>query len=174
MTKCTAKTLQGKPCKNQAVKGGNRCHLHGGVQGGGTADPQDATQSQAWERAKAAAGEYAKDREEAAGKAEGKAQKARGALGGVFDDLMTLIRLIRAWATGQYKTVPWETILTALAGILYFLSPFDLIPDFIPGIGFLDDLVVIGFVIRALSADIENFRNWEAKRGDEPAGVPYP
>jgi uncharacterized membrane protein YkvA (DUF1232 family) len=57
--------------------------------------------------------------------------------------------------------VPWETIVWAIAAIIYFVSPIDLIPDFIPVVGYLDDVVVIGWVAASISTDIENFREWE-------------
>lgn len=58
-------------------------------------------------------------------------------------------------------------ILTAMA---YFADPIDLIPDHIPGIGFLDDAMFVEIVIRELSHEIEaynefcDFRNAEEKR----------
>ena len=39
--------------------------------------------------------------------------------------------------------VPWYAKALALLVVAYALSPFDLIPDFIPVIGYLDDLVLL-------------------------------
>jgi uncharacterized membrane protein YkvA (DUF1232 family) len=39
--------------------------------------------------------------------------------------------------------VPWHVKLLALAVAGYALSPIDLIPDFIPVVGYLDDLVIV-------------------------------
>jgi uncharacterized membrane protein YkvA (DUF1232 family) len=39
--------------------------------------------------------------------------------------------------------LPWPAKALALATIAYALSPIDLIPDFVPVLGFLDDLVVV-------------------------------
>jgi uncharacterized membrane protein YkvA (DUF1232 family) len=39
--------------------------------------------------------------------------------------------------------VPWYTKVLALAVVGYALSPLDLIPDFVPIIGYLDDLILI-------------------------------
>ncbi len=64
-------------------------------------------------------------------------------------------------------------ILTAMA---YFADPIDLIPDHIPGIGFLDDAMFVEIVIRELSHEIEaynefcDFRNAEEKRLSEEGG----
>jgi uncharacterized membrane protein YkvA (DUF1232 family) len=54
--------------------------------------------------------------------------------------------------------VPWYAKAVALAVAAYALSPIDLIPDFIPVIGYLDDLIIVplGIVlaVRLIPADI--------------------
>jgi len=59
--------------------------------------------------------------------------------------------------------VPWYAKALALAVAAYALSPVDLVPDFIPVLGYLDDLVVlplgIALVIRLVPADV-----WEQLR----------
>ena len=42
-----------------------------------------------------------------------------------------------------------------------FLSPIDAIPDWLPGLGFVDDLAVLGWVMRKWSAELEAFRAWK-------------
>lgn len=44
-----------------------------------------------------------------------------------------------------------KQILMLLGALLYFLSPVDLAPDVVPGLGLLDDLVVVGLVLWFLS-----------------------
>jgi uncharacterized membrane protein YkvA (DUF1232 family) len=41
------------------------------------------------------------------------------------------------------KRTPWPARIVILATVAYVLSPIDLIPDFIPVIGYLDDLVIL-------------------------------
>jgi hypothetical protein len=43
----------------------------------------------------------------------------------------------------------WQIILIILV-ILYILSPYDIMPDFLVGWGWLDDLVILGFLLRYL------------------------
>jgi len=93
-----------------------------------------------------------------------KAYRNREHLKGVWDNLMSLCRMIRAWSKGEYKTLPWKTIVMALAAMLYFLDPLDLVPDFIPGVGYIDDALVLGFVIRSIQADLARFMEWESGR----------
>ena len=79
----------------------------------------------------------------------------------VWDDLMTFTRLLRAWAKGEYTAVPWRTVALVAGAVFYFLNPFDLIPDFLVQIGFLDDIAVLGAVLRTLGTDLKSFRKWE-------------
>ena len=42
----------------------------------------------------------------------------------------------------------WKRVIIALLAIIYVISPLDLIPDFIPVIGWLDDLGVLVWAAR--------------------------
>jgi uncharacterized membrane protein YkvA (DUF1232 family) len=94
--------------------------------------------------------------------AQAKANKQKGPLSGRFDDIMSLVRLVRAYVKGEYRDMPWETIALAIGALIYFISPIDVIPDFIPGVGYIDDAAVIGFVLASVYTDLNNFRGWEA------------
>ena len=45
------------------------------------------------------------------------------------------------------KDVPWYAKAAAIAAVGYALSPIDLIPDFIPVLGYLDDLLVLPLLV---------------------------
>ena len=66
--------------------------------------------------------------------------------------LWTLVRgdAIRLWRALRHPASPtW--LKWAVAGLaLYLVSPVDLLPDFIPLLGMVDDLVLIPLAIRAL------------------------
>lgn len=95
-----------------------------------------------------------------------KAKEHRAALSALWDDLMALARLVAAWARGEYTAVPWRSILMAVGALVYFLDPFDAIPDAIPGFGYMDDASVVALVAGALKMDIERFVRWERVRAD--------
>jgi uncharacterized membrane protein YkvA (DUF1232 family) len=90
-----------------------------------------------------------------------KSEKHAGMLRSLWADFWTLWRFVRAWRDGAYRNVPWKSIVVAIAGLFYFLDPIDIIPDFIPVIGYLDDGVVLAFVARTIHSDLEKFREWE-------------
>ena len=100
-----------------------------------------------------------------AAQAAEKAQKNKAALQKVWDDLLTLTRLLRAWARREYTTVPWRTLVAVTAVLIYFLNPFDLIPDFLPTLGLVDDATLVALVVASISEDLARFREWEAEQG---------
>ena len=51
--------------------------------------------------------------------------------------------VVAVWIAGRDPRVPWHAKALAAAVAAYALSPIDLIPDFIPVIGYLDDLIIV-------------------------------
>ncbi|UTF51813.1 YkvA family protein [Desulfomicrobium sp. ZS1] len=72
-----------------------------------------------------------------------------------FSDFAMLLRML---TTEGYSLSPstWAIIAGALA---YVIFPVDVIPDFIPVLGWLDDAFVLGTVVTTLKNEINNFRN---------------
>ena len=87
-----------------------------------------------------------------------KAQKNKAALQKVWDDLLTLTRLLRAWARREYTAVPWRTLVAVVAVLIYFLNPFDLIPDFLPTLGLFYYSTLVGLFVSSIGEDLSPFR----------------
>ena len=85
------------------------------------------------------------------------------------NDLCEIFELLRDRVAGVYKETPWKTIAALTGALIYVLSPIDLILDFIPFIGFLDDAVVIGLAIKLAQPDLEKYRAWKANRKEQAA-----
>ena len=77
------------------------------------------------------------------------------------DSLRLFIRIINAYTSKEYTYVPWKTICLIVAGLIYFIYPVDLIPDFIPVSGLIDDIVLIAWIYESIQEDIDNFLEWE-------------
>lgn len=87
---------------------------------------------------------------------------AGGPLGKLLDDVKTLFSMIKDYWNGDYREVPWTTIAAAAAALAYVLSPIDLIPDFIPVVGLIDDALVVTLCIKAIQTDLESYKAWTA------------
>ena len=90
-----------------------------------------------------------------------KARQHRSQLQGVWGDLQSLLRLVRAWARGEYRKVPWRTVAVAVGALLYVLDPLDAIPDWLPGIGFVDDATMVALLVGSIRGDLGRFLSWE-------------
>ncbi len=80
------------------------------------------------------------------------------------EKFFTLGRLLRAYAQGEYRTVPWKSLVLVVAAILYFINPIDVIPDLLPIIGLSDDFAVLFMVYKSIGADIDRFLEWEKSK----------
>jgi uncharacterized membrane protein YkvA (DUF1232 family) len=79
----------------------------------------------------------------------------------VLEMVRTFIRMIRNYISGEYRQIPWKTLVLIVAGLLYFLVPLDFIPDFIPFTGFLDDATVLYWVALGIKDDLDEYLEWE-------------
>ncbi|MEQ9440083.1 MAG: YkvA family protein [Cyclobacteriaceae bacterium] len=77
------------------------------------------------------------------------------------EQVNTFVRMIRAYQTGDYNHTPWKSLLLITAGIIYFVSPLDLIPDFIPVLGFMDDITVLLWILNSVRKDVDKYEEWE-------------
>jgi uncharacterized membrane protein YkvA (DUF1232 family) len=75
--------------------------------------------------------------------------------------LQAMLRLIRAYSRGEYRAVPQSALLSIIAALNYLVNPFDLIPDEIPFLGFLDDATVMTFAVQRTKEDLDDFMTWE-------------
>lgn len=78
----------------------------------------------------------------------------------LIQDVPVMLRMTRHWVRGRYRQVSMANMILIVAGLLYFVSPFDLIPDFI-GIGFLDDVAILGMIMSRTQQEVASFRKWE-------------
>ncbi|KAA9331501.1 DUF1232 domain-containing protein [Hymenobacter busanensis] len=91
-----------------------------------------------------------------------------------WESMQTLFRLIKAAASGEYTGIPTPTILGAIAVLIYFLSPIDLVPDFIPVVGLLDDVALMAWFMSTLKTEIDHFHEWESTRPATAASANVP
>jgi uncharacterized membrane protein YkvA (DUF1232 family) len=89
-----------------------------------------------------------------------------GPLTPIKRDLQTLLRLMRAYGEGRYRQVSGKNAALAALGIVYLVSPLDVVPDFLPG-GFADDAAVIGFIVRKIRTELVAFEAWEQAQGSQ-------
>ncbi|MBE3569358.1 MAG: DUF1232 domain-containing protein [Bacillales bacterium] len=93
-----------------------------------------------------------------------KAGKNKRRLRDVWGNLQLLLELDKAWSKGEYRQIPYRSILSIFATIVYFAVPTDAIPDLFLGFGLIDDAAVIGFTLNLVGKDLEQFKKWKEKK----------
>ncbi len=89
------------------------------------------------------------------------------------DKFQALVRLVRAYLNREYRIVPWQTLILAVTAIVYFVNPFDMVADFLPLIGFIDDAAVFTAVLASINHDLNAFLEWE-KSDETTENEPVP
>ena len=79
----------------------------------------------------------------------------------IWRELKELLQLAKDWKTGDYPFASRFTIIIIFIAVGYFFMPFDIIPDFLIGIGFLDDIIVISFIFYLLRNELKRYRSWK-------------
>lgn len=81
-----------------------------------------------------------------------------------MDDVKLFVSMLGDYVKGEYKQVPVQTILAVAGALLYILNPFDVVPDFLLGLGLLDDATVLRYCLKLVGKDLDKYREW--KRSD--------
>lgn len=75
-----------------------------------------------------------------------------------IEDVKIFFLMLKDFFTGNYKEIPVGTIIAIAGSLLYVLSPFDIIPDFLAGIGYVDDAGVITLCLNGVREDVEKYK----------------
>jgi uncharacterized membrane protein YkvA (DUF1232 family) len=131
-------------------------------------EPLDPRGSAVYRQATSSAAAYVKNPERLGKLLEDAAKKTKDAPRKAFEEtwayLMAMIRLLRAYYRREYRDVPRQSLVTIIATVIYFVSPIDFIPDWIPLAGYLDDAFLVGLVLNSVKDDLDVFMQWEAQQ----------
>ncbi|WP_421976784.1 YkvA family protein [Roseivirga seohaensis] len=85
----------------------------------------------------------------------------------IVEFLSLIMRMISSYLKGVYTETPWQTIIMFVAGLIYFVTPIDAIPDFIPVAGLIDDATVLVWLGKSFRSDVDRFKKWEESNDSE-------
>ena len=69
--------------------------------------------------------------------------------------------MLKDYRSGVYSNIPWFTIASVVFALLYVLNPLDLVPDFIPGFGYIDDFAILTITLRFIETDLHKYLDWK-------------
>jgi len=79
----------------------------------------------------------------------------------VFQNLRLLVPLIKDYWKGNYRDVSIKSIIIFLVALAYIISPIDLIPDYIIGLGQIDDAAILGVSLYFLEKELGIYKEWK-------------
>ena len=131
----------------------------------GTALAKSAKRNRAFGHALELAKSFAKDPEALRALFREAVRKTKSIPKEPFKDLwgyfQTMLRLIRAYYRGEYRDVRLMNLVIIIGAIIYVLDPWDLIPDWIPVLGFADDATILAFAVQKTRETLDGFTTWE-------------
>lgn len=87
--------------------------------------------------------------------------RGRGPLNRFVEDGRLMLGIIRDYWARKYRAVPYGVIAAAVFVLIYVINPFDIIPDFLPIIGEVDDAAILGASLLAIERDLFKYRDWK-------------
>ena len=90
-----------------------------------------------------------------------------GLLFRLLADLKLIVPLIKDYCRGKYRKIPTLSIVGIFFTILYLINPFDLIPDYLLGIGQIDDAVVLAICLFLVERDLQEYGRWKAGQSSQ-------
>ena len=88
-----------------------------------------------------------------------------GLLARLFQNLKLLVPLIRDYWKGTYRDVSAKSIVIFVASVVYLISPIDLIPDYIIGLGQIDDAAILALSLYFMEKDLLKYKEWKGRNG---------
>jgi uncharacterized membrane protein YkvA (DUF1232 family) len=81
--------------------------------------------------------------------------------GKLLNQLSLAYEMIKDFKAKRYVDVPWRTVTLIIGAVLYFINPFDIVPDLLPIIGFTDDAVAFAAIFRSVQGDLLRYCEWK-------------
>lgn len=86
-------------------------------------------------------------------------------VGGVLANVPTMFKLLNSYLKNEYTEIPRKQLIIIVSALSYLVSPIDLIPDFIPVVGLLDDMAVVSVCIKVTKDELEKYLAWRETNG---------
>lgn len=77
-----------------------------------------------------------------------------------WEDVKLYFRMLRDIVTRKYRKVPFGTVAAIVCTLLYIVNPQDIIPDYIVGVGYIDDAFILSLSLVFTKFDVEKYRRW--------------
>lgn len=80
--------------------------------------------------------------------------------GSVLANIPIMFKLLNSYTKNEYTDIPRRDLITIVSALSYLIAPIDLVPDFIPVIGLMDDMAIISVCVKATRHELERYLKW--------------
>lgn len=131
------------------------------------ADPKTGTIAEELNKLKSVAADFLKDDEKMEELLQRMEQKLKiiPKLGETLSALPVFVSLVRSYIKKEYTKVPFASIISIVAAIIYVVAPVDLIPDAIPVLGITDDATAVLLCLKFVKSDVDEYEKWRNANG---------
>ena len=88
-------------------------------------------------------------------------------VGNKLADVPIMCSLVYNYVNKNYTEVPIGSIIAIISALTYFISPVDMIPDAVPGLGYMDDAAVITACLALVHSDLTDYQKWREENSIE-------
>jgi uncharacterized membrane protein YkvA (DUF1232 family) len=88
-----------------------------------------------------------------------------GSFSSYITDFKLLLSMLDDFYHKRYRAVPWFIISSVGATLLYIITPVDMIPDFIPFMGFIDDVAIFSICLNLVRKELVKYESWKQSEG---------
>jgi uncharacterized membrane protein YkvA (DUF1232 family) len=91
-------------------------------------------------------------------------------LGQYVQDFKVLLSLLQDYSSGKYRNISTATLTLVTFAVAYVVLPFDCVPDFLPVLGFGDDLAFLAAVLCKVHGELDTYNKWKEneKKAENP------
>ncbi|MBQ9456130.1 MAG: DUF1232 domain-containing protein [Thermoguttaceae bacterium] len=89
------------------------------------------------------------------------AMSKAGNLGQYVQEFKELLSLLQDYSTGKYRAISTSTLSLVIFAVAYVILPVDCVPDFLPVLGFGDDLAFLAAVLCKVHGELDAYKTWK-------------
>ena len=86
----------------------------------------------------------------------------KGGLASIREDLTVVYNYVKDVVGGRYRDYSSGNLALIAGAVVYLVSPFDFVADFIP-FGLVDDIAIISWALNRMGNELERYRLWCGK-----------
>ncbi|MFP6584423.1 MAG: DUF1232 domain-containing protein [Candidatus Hydrogenedentota bacterium] len=91
----------------------------------------------------------------------------RGPFGKFVEEIVLCLSMVVDYGRGRYRKIPFWAIGAIVFMLLYVANPVDVIPDFLIGIGQIDDIIVITLCLLMVRQELHEYKAWKLEQDDD-------